>query len=123
MRSRTGWVGVKVDMQKAYDQFEWFAIMEIMKAAGFHHHFVRLIYQCMSTASLVILLNGVLLPQIRPTRGLRQGDPISPYLFILKTELFSRILIQEERQNRIKGLKAGRCSPPISHLLFADDLL
>lgn len=59
----------------------------------------------------------------KPTRGLRQGDPLSPYLFIICMEGLSRFLLEAEEKKLITGIKMGKDSPSISHLLFADDCL
>jgi hypothetical protein len=70
-----------------------------------------------------ILINGSPFGLISPARGLRQGDPLSPFLFILGSEVFSRLMYNEASLGHIKGLKISRNNPAIHHLLFADDLL
>ena len=69
------------------------------------------------------LLNGSTFGFISPGRGLRQGDPLSPFLFILGTEVFSRLMFKEERNGVLQGLQIARNCTAIHHLLFADDLL
>lgn len=122
-RARRGWVGIKIDFAKAFDRIEWPFILLILKNMGFHHTFINWIHQCISTTSLSVLINGTPKGFFKPSRGLRQGDPLSPYLFILGMEVLSRMLYRAENENLIKGVKIGRNGPPISHLMFSDDLL
>lgn len=70
-----------------------------------------------------ILINGSPYGNFSPSRGLRQGDPLSPALFILVSELLSRILLKEEANGALKGIKICRKAPSVSHLFFADDLI
>ena len=76
---------------------------------------------CMTTVEYSFLINGEAKGKINPTRGLRQGDPISPYLFLLCTEGLSTMLKKEERDGQIKGVAVCRGAPHMSHLLFTDD--
>ncbi|KAL9414454.1 hypothetical protein AB3S75_042843 [Citrus x aurantiifolia] len=77
---------------------------------------------CITTSSFSMLVNGSPKGMIHPQRGLRQGCPLSPYLFILCAESFSNLLLQAEQNHQIQGLKFGK-EITISHLLFADDSL
>jgi hypothetical protein len=70
-----------------------------------------------------VRVNGELTEPVVPSRGIRQGDPISPYLFLLCTEGLSSLLQQSENQGELYGIKNGRLGPPISHPLFADDII
>lgn len=84
---------------------------------------IQLIMSCVSTVSYQVLIIGDAKGKIIPSRGLRQGDPLSPFLFVLCTELLISQLKQAEREKKLSGLKIARSSPSISHLLFADDSL
>ena len=76
---------------------------------------------CVTTPTFSILINGKAYGNIRPTRGIRQGDPLSPYLFLLCAEGFTSLLQRAELDGRIKGASVCRRAPRISNLMFADD--
>jgi hypothetical protein len=78
---------------------------------------------CITSPSFSILINGNPFGLFCPKRSLRQGDPLSPFLFILGTEVISRLLIRLESQDLLKGIKIAKNHSLISHLLFADDLI
>lgn len=78
---------------------------------------------CVTTVSYSILLNGSPSHIFNPTRGLRQGDPLSPYLFILCAEALSALILQAESHGSLHGARVCRNAPSISHLFFADDSL
>ena len=124
-RSRliTKYMAIKTDMSKAYDRVEWSFLEALLRKMGFEGKWVSWIHRCISTVSYQILLNGEPKGNIQPTRGLRQGDPLSPFLFILMTEALISQLKGAEEEGRLTGLKIARASPAISHLLFADDSL
>ena len=94
-----------------------------MLKMGFAQKWVDLIMFCVSSVSYKVLLNWAPRGFIKPTRGIRQGDPISPFLFILCTEALVANLKDAERNGRIQGLQISHASPSTSHLLFADDSL
>ena len=71
----------------------------------------------------LVLFNGQPRGYITPQRGLRQGDPLSPFILILCTEALVSLLNHAENQRKITGMRVSRASPPVSHLLFADDSL
>ena len=88
---------------------------------GFAEKWVEWIRICISSVSYHVLLNGEPKGNITPSRGLRQGGPLSPFLFIILTEALISQLRGAEEEGRISGVKIARACPSISHLLFADD--
>lgn len=125
-RKRTGkcsYAALKLDMSKAYDRVEWAFLEKVMLQLGFAEGFVQLIMKCIRTVKFRFKVNGSCTDQITPGRGLRQGDPISPYLFLLCVEGLSALLQHAEDSGQIKGVKIAPTAPSVSHLLFADDSL
>jgi ribonuclease HI len=122
-KGRTGSLILKVDLEKAYDRLEWSFIREVLLFFLFPKSLVDLILDCVSSSSISILLNGGKMEVFKPSRGIRQGDPLSPYLFILCLEYLSLKIFGACHENRWKPIKASRNGPAFSHLFFADDLL
>ena len=94
-----------------------------MGSLGFSENWIDLIMKCVTTVSYRIKINGKLSEEISPQRGLRQGDPLSPYLFLICAEAFSCLLLAAETTGELSGIKGCQNAPSINHLLFADDSL
>jgi hypothetical protein len=120
---RDGAMALKLDMSKAYDRVEWAYLESIMRKMGFHPRWVSMIMQCISTVSYSLLINGEPHGFLKPSRGLRQGDPLSPYLFLLCAEGFHSLISQASEQGELQGVALCRKGPRITHLFFADDSL
>ena len=120
---KTGHMALKLDMSKAYDRVEWTYLEAIMLKMGFQSTWVNLIMECVHSVSFSILVNGSPHGYFTPSRGLRQGDPLSPYLFLLCTEGLHGLLSQAKISGQIQGLSLCRNGPRLTHLFFADDCL
>ncbi|XP_031111882.1 uncharacterized protein LOC116015853 [Ipomoea triloba] len=118
-----GWAALKLDMAKSYDRMEWQFLEGMMLALGFAQEWVNLIMLCVSSVRYSLLVNGEPIGMINPTRGIRQGDPLSPYLFIICADGLSVLLQKAEARGDIHGVKVARGAPSVSHLFFADDSL
>ena len=120
---KKGFMALKLDMSKAYDRVEWVFLKNILLRLGFQHSWVDLIMECVSTVSYSILVNGEPEGMIHPSRGLRQGDPLSPYLFLFCAEGLNAILRKAATAGEIEGFSLYRRGPKITHLFFANDCL
>ena len=91
-----------------------------MEKMSFHEKWINLIMHCITTISYFVLINGVAYGSIIPTRGLRQGDLVSPYIFLLCAYGFSSLINDAARNQRISGVSICKGNPKITHLFFAD---
>lgn len=114
---------LKLDMQKAYDRVEWDFLCDCMKKMGFNDKWVQLIRFCISSAQFRILSNGEAGETFIPSRGIRQGNPLSPYLFILLANVLSHMVQNAVSDGNLKGIKLNPHCPTLSHLFFADDAI
>ncbi len=114
-------MALKLDMSKAYDRVEWAFLENIMLKLGFSASLVSKVMECVRTVSYSVLINGEPCGFFQPSRGLRQGDPISPYLFLLCAEGLQALLAKAARTKSIQGIAISRGGPKLTHLFFADD--
>ena len=102
---------LKLDMSKAYDRVEWACLDKIMEKLDFVEHWRRLIMRCVTTVSYAFNINGRPRGRIIPTRGIRQGDSLSPYLFLLCAEGLSALIKSVVESGSLEGL-AVCCGGP-----------
>ncbi|RVW26396.1 Transposon TX1 uncharacterized 149 kDa protein [Vitis vinifera] len=117
---------LKLDIEKTFDHVNWNFLIDVMSRMGFGHKWINWMKWCWSTATFSILINGCPTGFFRSSRGLRQGDPLSPYLFLFAMEALSQLLSRARNEGFFSGFKVGgrgREGLIVSHLLFADDTL
>ena len=97
MKSKIPGVICKLDIEKAYDHVNWEALLDLLKRMGFGVRRCRWIRTCISTVQFLVLFNGSLADFFGSSRGLRQGDPLSPMLFLIMMEVLSKMMKRVER--------------------------
>ena len=104
---------------------EWsgYIYKKTMEKMGFCQQWIRLVMNCICTASYSILVNEEPKGDIRPSRSIRQGDPLSPYLFLICLEGLNRQIQKAAMDDLIRGFSLCRSGPKITHLFFANDTL
>ena len=127
-RLKAGVPGVlcKLDIEKAYDHVNWEFLLFLLQQCGFSDKWRRWIRCCISSVKFSILINGNPSDFFGSSRGLRQGDPLSPFLFDIVMEALSRMLVVAIVAGQFLGFSVGNASSSlmtVSHLLFADDTL
>ena len=121
-RSKAG-VLMKMDFQKAYDTVDWDALDKVMEEMGFGCKWRHWIQKCVSSAKVSVVFNGTPLQPIKMQRGLRQGDPLSPFLFVIIAEVLNKMMQKAAETGLIRGLIIGSDKVQLTHLQFADDTL
>ena len=126
LKSRLPGVVCKLDIEKAYDHVNWEALFYLLGWMGFGLKWRRWIKACITSVCFSVLVNGSPEGFFGSSRGLRQGDPLSPLLFLLIMEVLSRLLKKTEECNLFRGFHVGFVNSVgvrISHMLFADDTI
>ena len=97
-KGRTRVMTIKLDLEKAYDCLEWNFICDTLKLFRFPSHLISLIMSYVFTTSISILFNGGALEAFQPSRGIHQGNLLSPYLFILCMEVLGALIEDKGRE-------------------------
>ena len=112
----------KLDLSKAYGRVDWKFLKQVMQKLGFSQRWVDWIMSCVTSVRYSVKLNGTLLDSFAPSHALRQGDQLSPFLFLFVADGLSALL-KKVAEGDITPVKVCRTAPGISCLLFADDTL
>ena len=119
----SGYMTLKLDMSKAYDRIEWIYLEFLMKWIGFDDRWVALVMEWITTISYSILINGEPSQVIQPSGGIRQGDLLSHYLFLLCTEGLHSLMCQASEFGQIWGVSICKKGPRLTYLFFANNSL
>lgn len=114
---------LKIDFPKAFDCLNWEFLDSTLMQMNFSAKWRRWIRGCLSSAAISISVNGSPTQEFSMQRGLRQGDPLSPFLFIIATEALHVMMMEANQKGIFKGACIGQDSIEITHLQFADDVL
>jgi len=122
---RSGGSGLclKVDFEKAYDLVRWEFLYDMLQRLGFQSKWISWIRGCMESSTVSVLVNGSPTEEFKPPRGLRQGDPLAPFLFIVVAEGLAGLVRQAAKANLLSSLKIGRKKVELCILQFADDTM
>ena len=118
-----GFMALKVDFEKAYDRLKWSFIRETLSQMNLPILLIDIIMDCITTSDLKVLWNGEPSRSFKPSRGVRQGDPLSPYLFVMCMERLYQTIEAAIIANKWKPIRASRGGPLLSNLFFADDII
>ncbi|BBH09066.1 hypothetical protein Prudu_021464 [Prunus dulcis] len=122
-KGKKGFMAWKIDLSKAYDRLNWKFVEHVLVELGLPCPITKLILCCVSTVRYQICMNGELTDQFLPKNGIRQGDPLSPYLFVMCIEKLSHLIEDSVKKGVWKPVKSSQSGPAVSHLFFADDLV
>ncbi|XP_061363416.1 uncharacterized protein LOC133307012 [Gastrolobium bilobum] len=113
----------QIDLEKAYDKLNWNFIRTVLEELKFSREMVEAIMGYVIGPVLEVLWNGARTTSFQSHREIRQGDPLSSYLFVLCMEKLTHLIMDEVEVKNWQPIRTGRSGPPISHLMFADDII
>lgn len=121
LRHMTGKIGIKIDLEKAYDKLEWDFIKRMLTFFNFPSHTIKLIISCISSSHMAVIVNGEPTEFFTLSRGIYQGNPLSLCIFIMCMKYLSILIEEEVKKKNWKSLKLCKSGPRITHTLFVDD--
>jgi len=120
-RKRRTRVCMKVDYEKAYDSVKWSFLYDMLNKLGFHSKWTKWVRGCLESASVSALVNGSPTEEFIPSRGLRQGDPLTPFLFLIVVDGLSELGRQAVKAKLLSGIKVGCNEIEICLFQFVND--
>jgi len=114
---------VKVDFEKTYDLVDWDFLMYMLDKLGFHKKWIHWIKACMTSTTISVLVNGSPTTEFKSKRGLRQGDPLAPFLFIIVAKGLAGLVRKASKIGILEGVGVGSNNVDVKLLQFADDTL
>ena len=114
---------MQLDLSKAYDKVSWNYLEAILNAFGFNEQWTKWVLALIKSSKFSILVNGSPSDPFSPSRGIRQGDPLSPFLFVILMEGLSRLIKKAKNEGKIKGLQSFHSIPAKTHQQFVDDTM
>ncbi|PWA65487.1 hypothetical protein CTI12_AA335310 [Artemisia annua] len=121
--NRTMGLILKLDFAKAFDSVSWVFLSKVMSSMGFNSSFCNWVHSCVSSARISVLVNGSSYGIFNLERGLRQGDPLSPFLFLLVAKVLNKMIKYSLSNGNLKGIKINNGGDPLTHIQFADDTI
>jgi len=116
-------VMVKVDFEKSYDSVDWELLYYMMGRLGFNDKWVKWIKMCLESATISILINGSPMKEFKPRKGLRQGDPLTLFLFLIVAEGLTGLVREAKSSNLLQGVVVGGNGVHVDLLQFANDMI
>jgi len=111
IRSKTkSGVCFKVDFEKAYDSVRWNFLLYMLRRLGFHDKWILWVKGCLASSYVSVLVNGSPSEEFKPSKGLRKGDPLTPFLFLVVAEGLAGMVRQALRKDMLREVKVGRNS-------------
>ena len=126
MRIKQGNIGfmtIKIDLEKAYDRLNWNFLLQCLEDLNLPYHILEIVASCISSPSMQLLWSGEKTEEFFPSRGIRQGDPLSPYLFVICMERLTHMIQERIDKHLWNPITLCNGGPPLSHLFFADDII
>jgi hypothetical protein len=114
---------IQLDLEKVYEKISWHSMVKTLEVFGFAQHWINWIVSLVSMTSYLLLINGVPAKPLLPSRGIRQGDLLSPFMFILMMEGLSRSIKSATTTREITCIKPFENCPTSMHQQFIDDTL